>query len=85
MSETQKTITFGIGALILALLALATAPRLVSPDAFLDRGEPFFPEFNDPNVARTLSVLEFDEETASARPFQVTNRNGLWILSLIHI
>lgn len=84
MSETQKTITFGIGALILALLALATAPRLVSPDAFLDRGEPFFPEFNDPNVARTLSVLEFDEETASARPFQVTNRNGLWIIPSHH-
>ncbi len=84
MSETQKTVTFGVGAVILALLALATAPRFVSPDVFLDRGEPFFPEFTDPNIARTLSVLEFDEETASAKPFQVTNQNGLWTIPSHH-
>ena len=84
MSETQKTLTLGVGALALAILALGTVPGVGSPDAFLDRGEPFFPDFSDPNVARTLTVLEFDEETASARPFQVTNRNGLWTIPSHH-
>ena len=38
MSETQKTLTLGVGALALAILALGTVPGVGSPDAFLDRG-----------------------------------------------
>ncbi len=80
MNELKKTLAFGGIALILALLAFLTAPRQVTPDAFLDLGEPFFPEFTDPNAATTLEVIEFDEDTASARPFKVTNQNGIWTI-----
>ena len=38
------------------MLAFATAPRPVTPDAFTDRGEPFFPEFTDPNIAAALNT-----------------------------
>ena len=66
MSEIKKTLTLGgIGA-GLVLVALITAPRPATPDAFLDRGDPFFPDFVDPNMATTLEVIEFDEETAAA-------------------
>lgn len=84
MSETKKTLTFGAVAVAVALLAWLTAPSLVAPDAFLDRGEAFFPDFEDPNVATTLEVIEFDEETASATPFQVTVKNGLWTIPSHH-
>ncbi|MGD8415172.1 MAG: DUF4340 domain-containing protein, partial [Candidatus Latescibacterota bacterium] len=43
-------------------------------------GEPFFPEFTDPNAARTLEVIEFDENTGEARPFKVTFQGGRWTI-----
>ena len=84
MSETKKTITFaGVGLLLMAV-AVLTAPRHVTPDAFTDRGEQFFADFTDPNVATTLEVIEFDEETASARPFKVTFDEGKWTIPSHH-
>ncbi len=84
MSEIKKTAIFGGVAIVLALLALASAPRRLVPDAFLDRGEAFFPDFSDPNVATTLEVIEFDEESASARPFKVAFEDGLWTIPSHH-
>ena len=80
MNEMTKTVQLGVGALVLAALAFVTAPSPAAPDAFSDLGEPFFPEFTDPNTARTLEVVEFDEDTAAARPFKVTNQDGIWTI-----
>jgi hypothetical protein len=80
MSEIGKTLSFGGAAVVLALLALLTAPARSTPDAFLDRGDPFFPDFTNPNEATTLEVIDFDEETAEGRPFKVTNQDGLWTI-----
>ena len=66
------------------VVALVSAPRRATPDAFFDIGEPFFPEFTDPDAAATLEVVEFDEATAAAIPFQVTNRGGLWTIPSHH-
>ncbi len=84
MSETRKTAAYGGVAALLLLAAVATAPERVTPDAFLDQGEPFFPDFADPNAATTLEVIDFDEDTATARPFQVTFRNGRWTIPSHH-
>jgi hypothetical protein len=84
MSELKKTSIFVGAAVVLALLALVTAPRNTVPDAFADRGEPFFPDFEDPNLATTLEVIEFDEETAAARPFKVTFEEGRWTIPSHH-
>lgn len=78
MSETRKTLIFVAAAVVLVLIGIATVPKQVTPDAFSDVGETFYPDFTDPNAARTLEVIEFDEETGSARPFKVTFNNGLW-------
>lgn len=84
MNETQKTMIFGGVAIFLVLLAFITTPRRRTPDAFFDIGEPFFPEFTDPNVATTLEVIEFDEETGSAKPFKVTFKDGKWTIPSHH-
>lgn len=84
MSETKKTLGYAGAAILLAVVAVATAPRKPTPNAFFDRGEPFFPDFKDPNTATTLEVVEFDEATASARPFKVTNQNGKWTIPSHH-
>jgi len=57
-----------------------TAPRTTTPDAFQDRGTAFFPGFTDPGMAQSLEVVDFDEETATAHPFKVEVRNGLWTI-----
>ena len=77
-NEMKLTQALVAGAVILAAVAFLTAPKNITPNAFLDQGEAFFPDFEDPNTARTLEVIEFDDETAAARPFKVTNQNGLW-------
>ena len=80
MSELNKTLrAAGIG-LVLGTLALVTTPGRAVPDAFFDVGDTFFPGFTDPEVAATLEVVEFDAEQAAAMPFQVTNREGLWLI-----
>jgi len=80
MSETRRTITYAVTALLLLLAAFVAVPRNVTPDDFLDRGEQFFPEFTDPNTATSLEVVEYNEETASAQPFKVTFKNGIWTI-----
>jgi hypothetical protein len=84
MSEIKKTMTFGGAALVLALLALITAPRQSTPDAFVDQGEAFFPDFTDPNVATTLEVIEYSDETAAASPFKVAFQDGRWTIPSHH-
>jgi hypothetical protein len=84
MSELKKTMFLAGGAAALALLAFVTAPRPPAPDAFADRGEAFFPDFEDPNAAATLEVVEFDEEAGAARPFKVTNSGGRWTIPSHH-
>lgn len=79
-SELTLTKTLAGAALLLAVVAWATSPRNVTPGAFIDQGTEFFPDFQDPNIATTLEVIEFDEETASARPFKVTNQGGIWTI-----
>jgi hypothetical protein len=83
-SELKLTKTLAGAAALLAVVAIATAPRNVTPSAFSDQGEAFFPDFQDPNTATTLEVIEFDEETAAAKPFKVTNENGRWTIPSHH-
>jgi hypothetical protein len=80
----RKTITFAGVGLALAALALATTPRQKAPDEFFDQGETFFPDFTDPNAARTLEVVEWDEATGSAVPFKVTFEGGRWTIPSHH-
>ncbi|MFQ5631421.1 MAG: DUF4340 domain-containing protein, partial [bacterium] len=84
LNETQKTLLFGGAAIVLALLAFVTAPSPVTPDAFLDQGEAFFPEFTDPNTATTLEVIDYNQETGEALPFKVTFRSNKWSIPSHH-
>jgi hypothetical protein len=84
MNEIKKTLIYAGVAVVLVILALFTAPRKITPNAFVDQGEAFFPDFTDPNAARTLEVIDFDEETGSAVPFKVTFKDGKWSIPSHH-
>jgi Domain of unknown function (DUF4340) len=83
-SELKLTKTLAGAAGLLAIVTLATAPRNVTPSAFVDQGESFFPDFKDPNEATTLEVVDFDADTAAAKPFKVTNDHGRWTIPSHH-
>ncbi|MFZ5979264.1 MAG: DUF4340 domain-containing protein [Candidatus Zixiibacteriota bacterium] len=80
MNENQKTIGFIVVAAVLLVLAFILSPGRITPDAFLDQGEPFFPDFTDPNEATMMEVVSFDETTGAARPFKVMFENGQWVI-----
>lgn len=80
MDENKKTIWFAGTAVVLMALAFAVSPGRITPDEFIDQGEPFFPEFTDPNEATTLEVVEFNRETGIAKPFKVTFEDGKWTI-----
>ncbi len=82
--ELRRTQTIAGAALLLTVLAGVSAPRNPEPSDFLDVGERFFPDFEDPEEAVSLEVIEFNEETAEARPFRVQNRNGIWTIPSHH-
>ena len=84
MNETRKTLIFAGVAIALLLLAFATSPGTRTPDEFFDLGEEFFPEFEDPNSATTLEVVEYEEDTGAARPFKVTFEKGIWTIPSHH-
>ena len=84
MSELRKTLNVVAVAVLVGVVALVSAPRRSVPDAFFDVGEPFFSDFTDPEMASTLEVVRWDDETASAIPFRVTNRGGLWTIPSHH-
>ncbi|MCA9735562.1 DUF4340 domain-containing protein [candidate division KSB1 bacterium] len=84
MTEIKKTIIWAGAALAVALLAFITKPGTPQPEAFYDKGETFFPDFQDPNAAASLEVIEYNEDTGSAVPFKVENKNGVWTIPSHH-
>ena len=78
MNENKKTLWFIGAAIGLMILAIVVSPGRITPEAFIDQGEPFFPEFTDPNEAITLEVIDYDKSAGASIPFKVTFENGKW-------
>jgi len=71
MNENVKTVVFlaaAAGMIGLAVLAKPTLPTYEAEDL---RGQLLYPELNDPLAVTDLEIVEFDEETATIRPFEV--------------
>jgi hypothetical protein len=84
MYETRRTLYYVIGAALLVVVAWLASPRRYTPEAFLDQGQAFFPQFTDPNTATSLEVVDWDESTGHARPFKVQFKNGRWTIPSHH-
>ena len=80
MSEVRRTMVFASAALGLVALVWATAPRVREPGLFADRGEQFFPGFTDPNAAKSLELVQFNDQSGNVQPLKVINRNGIWTI-----
>ena len=82
--ELRRTQTIAGAAVLLTVLAAVSSPRNPEPGDFVDLGERFFPNFEDPAEARSLEIIEFDEATAEAIPFRVQNEGGVWTIPSHH-
>ena len=80
MRETTKTALFCAAAVGLAIAAAVVEPETRTPEIFADQGEVFFPRLTDPLAAKALEVVEYDEATATARPFKVEFKRGRWTI-----
>ncbi len=71
MREVLKTVGFvGAAVLVVSITWLSRPAPLVS-DAEDLQGKRLFPDFNDPLAATSMEIVEFDQDSAEARPFTV--------------
>lgn len=81
MSELRKTSIFvGVALVLMGLVAVSGLVGRASTDASREIGLPLFPNFVSPEQATTLQVADFDAETGQAFPFEVTLKDGRWVI-----
>jgi hypothetical protein len=84
MSETLKTAAFLLGAIALVVAASVTQPEQRAASIFNDEGQPFYPEFRDPQAVKAIEVVDYDDITATARPLKVEFRKSRWVVASNH-
>lgn len=79
MNEATKTGIYVVAAIVLLVIAkFVTGSSNVELAQFSDQGEPFYEEFTDPLTARSLEVVQYDEQTGTLHPFKVQVTDGRW-------
>lgn len=69
---------------VLVLISFLTGPRFSEPEAFDDKGQEFFPDFEDPTQPVALEIVEYEAETAQLRPFKVQVKKDRWTIPSHH-
>jgi hypothetical protein len=80
MSETAKTLSFLAVALVALIAGWASQPRIVDENVASRVGEDLTRDFTDPAEAKRLKIVEFNEDSATLREFEVAEEDGLWTI-----
>lgn len=78
MNESTKTIGFVVVGLAAAVIAWASRPSLPDGDSANSHLKVLFEDFKDPLTAASVEIFEYDEATASIRPFKVALVDNRW-------
>jgi hypothetical protein len=81
MRETAKTAFFAGAAVVLAVAAAVVQPESATPEILSDQGQMFYTKFTDPQAPRTIEVIDYDEATATARPFKAQFERNRWVIA----
>jgi hypothetical protein len=81
MTESQKTLTYVVIAAVMAVAGIFLAPR--GPQGAKEGiealiGTEFYKDFKNPSEATSIEVISYDPATATATPFSVEFKDGLW-------
>lgn len=82
-NDLKKTLAFAaVAGALVAVAFVTTRPRDLTAEEFTrDQGQPFFADFTDPRAATALEVIDFNADTAEARPFKVEYRkDDGWVI-----
>lgn len=84
MNETSRTLTFVCIAAVSLGAAYAFAPRMPKPpNEFANVGKLFYEDFDSVSV-KSLTVVSYDEATATSKTFEVKFKDGLWTIPSHH-
>jgi len=78
MNEMTKTLTYAGIAVVLLGGAWLVRSNADSDAVVDDAGQQFFPDFTNPLDAETFEIIDFDQSTATIKPFRVAKSNGVW-------
>lgn len=87
MNSTSRTLTFVGVAAVSALIAWGgwSASQPSSVEGFGDIGQEFFSDFDDALAARSLTVVDYDDEVKDIVEFSVKqDEKGLWVIPSHH-
>lgn len=85
MTESQRTLTFVGVALASLVVALFAAPSKPKPlEGYETIGQEFYPDFQNPDDARTLQVIAYDADKAESRLFGIEFKDGVWRIPSRH-
>lgn len=80
MSELNKTLLFIVAAAAAIGAAWVSKPSKIGvapPDVI---GKPLFVDFEDPDQAKQMEVVEFDEDLGELSTFEVARKSGAWVI-----
>ncbi|HEX3601034.1 MAG TPA: DUF4340 domain-containing protein [Lacipirellulaceae bacterium] len=80
MSENAKTVTFVLVGVVAIAIGIFSAPTAAEVDENSLVGKDLSETFHDPEVAKRLRIVRFDEDTATLRQFEVAEKDGLWTI-----
>ena len=79
MNETTKTVSFVALALVAVGLAYATRPK-TPPIANDVVGRAVAPDFKNPLMAKSMEIVDLDQDTGTPKRFKVAQVKGVWSL-----
>jgi len=79
-SAMRRTMTFMAAGAALLVAGWAVQPRFRTARIEPESERVLFPDLSDAAKAASLSVVSYDDELATLRPFKVVQSGGVWVL-----
>lgn len=81
MNEISKTLGFvGVAVVALAVGVWMHRPAPEDTETLDVVNAPLFKNFKDPRDAKSLEIVDYDEDTAEIKAFKVAQVKGLWVI-----
>ena len=86
MKESVQTLIYVVVAAVCAAFAYGayTQSHTKQLDDFVKVGQEFYPDFDNPTAAKSLEIIEYDENFATIGRFKIEYKDGVWRIPSHH-